>query len=608
MPHCGGAHSCNCVVTGDGVSGSGTLSDPYVITSVPEGGGAVDSVNGEVGAVVLDAADVGAAAAAEQSLPALATATGSLGAATVRPLDVLSDGYLYGAQGTAVLVRSADDGTTWETVQNMGAGDEIIAVRDLANGEVIVSRRTSGLYRSTGWSTSPSDATFAQVVAPTGAGAYFAAFGLSTNPATGRVLVAEYAGSYTDSLRVRLSTDNGVTFSVVYDLTSEAVAPADCHLHLAEIDPWTDDRLWISWHHITNAEPGGVFYSDDDGATWTALTTAHQPTTGTATDRGVVFGSDEAENGVYVVERTTDPTAMVYRRAWSWRENTNGIAGFAYRGFRDPATGLVYVAFVGYPGMPKGIIAASDGVTASQVWRSDALAVDTGDGARNVVVSGERILAPIASNSATAATYETLIAPRPRRGARLPSSDDPGRVLGGRVTRSLSVAAGPGSTAGGLAGSGASAFGYGATATGSQSNAFGWKALASGNNAQSIGDNSQATKAASTAVGSTAKATGDNSTAIGYNTTASGYRSTVLGFNSIASHSNAVALGSLTETTANDQVQIESRHIELSEIASDAASPAANGARLYLKDNGAGKTQLCVRFATGAVVILAEQP
>jgi len=39
MPHCGGAYSCNCVVTGDGVSGSGTLSDPYVITSVPEGGG-----------------------------------------------------------------------------------------------------------------------------------------------------------------------------------------------------------------------------------------------------------------------------------------------------------------------------------------------------------------------------------------------------------------------------------------------------------------------------------------------------------------------------------------------------------------------------------------
>lgn len=42
MPHCGGAYSCNCVVTGDGVSGSGTLSDPYVITSVPEGGGVTD--------------------------------------------------------------------------------------------------------------------------------------------------------------------------------------------------------------------------------------------------------------------------------------------------------------------------------------------------------------------------------------------------------------------------------------------------------------------------------------------------------------------------------------------------------------------------------------
>lgn len=39
MPHCGGANSCNCIVTGEGVSGSGTLSDPYVITSVPAGGG-----------------------------------------------------------------------------------------------------------------------------------------------------------------------------------------------------------------------------------------------------------------------------------------------------------------------------------------------------------------------------------------------------------------------------------------------------------------------------------------------------------------------------------------------------------------------------------------
>ena len=46
---------------------------------------------------------------------------------------------------------------------------------------------------------------------------------------------------------------------------------------------------------------------------------------------------------------------------------------------------------------------------------------------------------------------------------------------------------------------------------------------------------------------------------------------------------------------------------ELSEIAAPAA-PLANRARLFLKDNGAGKTQLCVRFNTGAVQVIATQP
>lgn len=48
--------------------------------------------------------------------------------------------------------------------------------------------------------------------------------------------------------------------------------------------------------------------------------------------------------------------------------------------------------------------------------------------------------------------------------------------------------------------------------------------------------------------------------------------------------------------------------LELGELAADAAAPAANKGRLYLKDNGSGKTQLCVRFNTGAVAVLATQP
>lgn len=48
--------------------------------------------------------------------------------------------------------------------------------------------------------------------------------------------------------------------------------------------------------------------------------------------------------------------------------------------------------------------------------------------------------------------------------------------------------------------------------------------------------------------------------------------------------------------------------IQGTEAASDPAAPAANGYRLYSRDNGAGKTQLCVRFSSGAVQVLATQP
>jgi hypothetical protein len=51
-------------------------------------------------------------------------------------------------------------------------------------------------------------------------------------------------------------------------------------------------------------------------------------------------------------------------------------------------------------------------------------------------------------------------------------------------------------------------------------------------------------------------------------------------------------------------------HITIGEFntTSDPAAPADNQARLYVRDNGAGKEQLVVRFNTGAVVVLATEP
>lgn len=49
------------------------------------------------------------------------------------------------------------------------------------------------------------------------------------------------------------------------------------------------------------------------------------------------------------------------------------------------------------------------------------------------------------------------------------------------------------------------------------------------------------------------------------------------------------------------------RFHEMKEISAPAAPPA-NRARLFLRDNGSGKTQLCVRFNTGGVLVIKTQP
>lgn len=47
--------------------------------------------------------------------------------------------------------------------------------------------------------------------------------------------------------------------------------------------------------------------------------------------------------------------------------------------------------------------------------------------------------------------------------------------------------------------------------------------------------------------------------------------------------------------------------IGFTEVA-DPAAPAANLGILYIRDNGAGKSQLCIRFNTGAVQVIATEP
>jgi len=59
--------------------------------------------------------------------------------------------------------------------------------------------------------------------------------------------------------------------------------------------------------------------------------------------------------------------------------------------------------------------------------------------------------------------------------------------------------------------------------------------------------------------------------------------------------------------TTGANAAINPKFVEMLEI-TDPTAPSANNGRVYVRDNGAGKTQLVVRFPTGAIQVIATEP
>lgn len=68
-----------------------------------------------------------------------------------------------------------------------------------------------------------------------------------------------------------------------------------------------------------------------------------------------------------------------------------------------------------------------------------------------------------------------------------------------------------------------------------------------------------------------------------------------------------VMCGTVLSYATGDALQLNSGAALLSEI-SDPGNCDTNRARVYARDNGSGKTQLCVVFGSGAVQVLATEP
>lgn len=544
----------------------------------------------------------------------------------------------WGSKSDGTIWSSTDDGVTWAQRATGPVAGYFTRLIFCSDGEVLI-QYSATIRKSTGWATNPNTATWTTKVTAN-APAYFLPWGFDGNGT--KFIATEYAatGDWASSNNAWISTDSGSTWSVVWD--QAARFPGDSalsHCHAACYDAW-EDRFWLSEGHSASC---GVYWSGDNGATWTAVaggTVDGAPTVLVATDNGIVCGTDSSADGtggMYGIARRALTSQLKMEKTWSWFPGRAGIVGFAQRGFRDARSGLVYMGFNSSFSDVKPVLVAGTAEAGGLVW--EATTAEDGGRIWNQVVTANGKLIGHYNSPAAGGSGDLILTGYVSKGALDTVRLNTGNILGATTAEPTSVAIGRGASVPTSAvesvviGSGASVSSTGqsvvigekatAPATcvvigdGASSTAAGNVVIGQGATSTStaqvttvVGSSATANLTGNTAIGNAASATNSQSTAIGRLASAAANDSVALGRSSSvpAGYNGSVALGASTTVTAAAQVQIGAKHIEFTELAADAAAGAANSARLYVKDNGSGKSQLCVRFASGAVQVIATEP
>lgn len=544
------------------------------------------------------------------------TALGS----TARPLDII-DNILWGADGTA-LCKSTDGGLTWVAHGTLPAGTPIRIV-PAPNGEMLLMT-DKFIYKSSGFPNATQ--TWTLKVTSNGA-TQFQSWSIDGDGT--RYLTTEYAagGDFSDSRYARMTLDGGDTWSVVYDSVARyGAAAADVsHLHGCAYDPWSD-RWYISEGHSDVDDIGGIYCSDDNGATWLradGMKANPSPTVIVATDDGLVCSSDNVDGGIYGVVRT-DVATQSLRRVWAWRTGNAGLNGFGVHGHRDPETGIVYFGYrTAYAATPPVIIGGTV-TTGSLVWtwpnafsaNDDIRAVWALGGGKILAIAGISQVLSIIRGQVSAPTIPT------------PSVLDSGGVLGGTAMSGDSIAVGvkakTGDTIRSLAagvGADTSTSVQDGTALGNQSSSTGDSGTAVGAAARAhatgvaVGkDSTTGAFSESTAVGCSASttssgavaigclATADNAaTAVGFGAIAGTVAGSALGFEaSAAGGSYSTALGCQTVTTRAFQTAIGPRSLLIGNSVTPPSVDPTAGGELYVEDGA-----LKFRGSSGTVTVIA---
>lgn len=317
---------------------------------------------------------------------------------TVQPIGISRDKTIFYGGDSGTLKQSTDEGITWTTVNSSAfpATATLAGLFELDDGEAVVFANPPGVpgrvYRSTGWSTSHTTATWSLVLTATGGGA--ASYGVNSatfgdnkiTAGTGQYGVLACYGAQTPSSGdattsgryVYFTSDYGATWNLVFDLYTWSGNAAGMHVHGAAYDPYWD-RLWIVWgDNQQNGKPD-VVYSDDHGSTWVQINAmpsewatfgALQSTTVLPLENYILFGSDPTQ-GLWMLPRKgyrtlgTQPT-MVYMNSGG---TSNTSISTHLTSVRGVVGGPIFHAWsTERADMMAGFSVSQDGVSFQRVW------------------------------------------------------------------------------------------------------------------------------------------------------------------------------------------------------------------------------------------------
>lgn len=402
------------------------------------------------------------------------------------PIDYLN-GVVYGYYSN-VLYKSTDEGVTWTVVYTFdGAGGELKRLMSCSDGEVIALFNKK-LLKSVAW---PTPSSWTEKAAVTNG--QFIEWSLDGDGV--KFIVADYGIPHTNSLYMWISLDYGNTFTQYLKNTLFPGNDAGTHFHGVAYDS-IDDRFWLC---MGDNDYKGHYYSDDDGATWTAVTLGStvsggsaQATTIVATPLGMILGSDSgSNNGLFRILRTDDPADMRLDVIWRWPHYQVSVRGFPFRNFYDSTTGITFTCWRTDVIESQPMITWTNGFSGGilYAWEGTYAAFD---GIRNIIVlpNGKlKAWVSIAGGDSEVLTIDDLPESVPNF-----SMEDTGNLRGGIIVDNSAIGVAVGGRSKAIQQT--VAVGAGADASESGGVSIGWGAKSgvntttAGTNAQGIGRDS----------------------------------------------------------------------------------------------------------------------